>query len=136
MSHPISARKDGSNIMHTTGPDVCMTPIGKRVVPVAYTSMVTLAGSIRVSHSVRDNSNPDFQLNSRTRSVTGHEPGTKKGAKVAGYKGFAHARTAASTVFSEGFALVRDADPAWINHPDPQPQEGRRSKSSSSVGHF
>jgi len=49
MSVPISARKDGTNIIHCTGPDVCKTPIGSSMVPVPYMSMVTLGGAIRTS---------------------------------------------------------------------------------------
>jgi hypothetical protein len=123
---PISARREGTNIMHCTGPDVCLTPMGSAMVPVAYMSMVTLGASVRTSRTVRNNGLEDFQLNSRSTVVTGHEPGTGRGVKVAGYKAFAHAKKGSSTVYSEGWAVVRDGDPAWINHPDVGPTEPHR----------
>lgn len=136
MVVPISARKTGTHIMHCTGPDVCLTPIGSSVVPVPYMSMVTLAASTRVSRSVRNNSDEDFQLNSRAYGVTGHESGVRKGVKVAGYKAYALAKKASSTVFSEGWAVVRDADPCWINRPDEGAVEPRRSKSIETKQHI
>ena len=135
MAVPISARKDGANIIHSTGPDVCLTPIGGRDVPVPYMSLVNLSQSVRTSKSVRNNDSLDFQLNSRANMVTGHEPGTSKGVAFPGYRAYAHAKTAAPDVFSEGWAVVRDSDPAWINHPDVQPVEPRRVKSRKPVPH-
>ena len=61
--------------------------------------------------------------------VTGHEPGIGKGIKDKGYKGYAHVKKASSTVFSEGYAVVRHGDPAWINAAKPGPKEKRRTKS-------
>jgi hypothetical protein len=92
-------------------------------------SMVTLAASVRTAKSVRNNGKPDFNLNTRTRLVTGHEPGVGKGVKDAGYKGFAHVKKASSTVNSEGYAVARHNDPAWINAAGKGPTETKRSKS-------
>ena len=129
MSIPISARKDGTNIIFSKGPDVCKTPVGSSMVPVPYVTVATLAPSSRTAKSVRNNGKKDFNLNTRTRLVTGHEPGVGKGIKDAGYKGYAHIKKASSTVFSEGYAVVRDGDPAWINGAGPGSKEKRRSKS-------
>lgn len=126
MVVPISARNHGSNIVHTKGPDVCKTPMGSSMVDVPYMSMVDLDRAIRTSKTVRNNTMLDFQLNSRALMVTGHEPGIGRGSKIAGYKGYAHAKHASKTVYSEGWAVVRDRDPAWINHPDPNPPEPSR----------
>lgn len=135
MSVPISARKDGANIIFSKGPDVCKTPMGSSMVPVPYITMVTLGPSLRTAKSVRNNSKPDFNLNTRTRGVTGHEPGVGKGVKDKGYKGYAHIKKGSSTVFSEGYAVVRDGDPAWINEPNAGPQEKRRSRSTRQEEH-
>lgn len=135
MSVPVSSRKDGSNIIVSKGPDVCKTPMGSSMVPVPYMTMVTLGPSIRTAKSVRNNGNKDFNLNSRTRGVTGHEPGVGKGVKDAGYKGYAHVKKACSTVFSEGWAVCRHNDPAWINAAGPGPKEPRRSKSGKTRKH-
>jgi hypothetical protein len=127
MTVPISARRDGSNIIHSVGPDVLKTPMGSAMVPVPYMSMVTLGSAIRTSKTVRNNGKQDFQLNSRALTVTGHEPGVGKGVKVPGHISYAHAKKGSSTVYSEGWAVVRNNDPAWINHPSPGPMEPMRA---------
>lgn len=133
MAIPISARRDGANIMHCTGPDVCKTPMGSSMVPVPYMSMVALGSSVRTSRTVRNNGKQDFQLNSRALVVTGHEPGVGKGVKVSGYKSHALAKKGSKTVFSEGWAVVRDSDPAWINRPGPGGTEPHRTMGEEKV---
>lgn len=128
MSVPISARKDGANMIVGKGPDVCKTPMGSSMVPVPYMTMVTLAPSTRTAKTVRNNGKPDFNLNTRTRLVTGHEPGVGKGVVDAGYKGFAHVQKGSSTVYSEGYAVTRNNDPAWINAASAGPTETKRVK--------
>ena len=61
----VSARKDPSNLIVTCGPDVCLTPVGAAMAPVAYTTVGNLGDAVRISTSVRNNGNYDFQLNSR-----------------------------------------------------------------------
>ncbi|NTF08909.1 DUF4150 domain-containing protein [Agrobacterium rubi] len=119
----ISARKCDSNVIVSTGPDVCRTPVGSGVVDVAYCSIAHLDTAIRHSTTVRNNGKFDFQLNSRTSTSTGHEPGTKRGTVVSGYKGPAHVEIASPFVYSEGWATCSHRDPAWINRPDPGPVE-------------
>ncbi len=123
----ISARQDASNMLVSTGPDVLLTPQGGVDVPVPY-SVVTapLDPSIRLSMSVRDNGNYDFQLNSRTTTIKGHHKGTHKGVVVKGYERFSHVRVASDFVYSEGFATVAHRQKAWINHPDEGPEEPRK----------
>ena len=133
MSEKTSGRRDGVNIMVTTGPDVCWTPIGDTVVPVPYSCVAFFDPSARLSEDVRNNERLDFQLNTRSARITGHEPGTKKGVKVPGYKQYSHVRVASSSVFSHGWAVVRDKDPAWMNHPTPGPTEPRRSKATIAI---
>lgn len=127
MSTRVSGRRDAANIMVTTGPDVLLTPMGSGMVPVAYSVVAYFDPSVRLSGKVRNNSLNDFQLNARAAKITGHEPGTGKGVVVPGYLTYSHVKTASSTVYSEGWAVVRDGDPAWINHPDVGPTEPQRS---------
>lgn len=131
MSIPISARFDGADYIYSIGPDVCLTPN----VPVPYNSIAFLDTSIRVSRNVRNNSNHDFQLNSRASVVKGHEKGVGKGVIEHGYKTWAFVKLAEGTVFSDGWAIVRDGDPAWINRPDPGPEDIRRTSSIEEVEH-
>ena len=133
MAIPISARRDSANIMHCTGPDVCWTPMGSSMVRVPYMSMVTLGSASRTSRTVRNNGKQDFQLNSRALVVTGHEPGVGRGVKVNGYKSHALAKRGSKTVFSEGWAVIRDSDPAWINRPGPGGTEPHRSMGDDQV---
>ncbi|MQY49603.1 DUF4150 domain-containing protein [Rhizobiales bacterium RZME27] len=127
MSDKTSGRRDGVNIMVTTGPDVCWTPIGDKMVPVAYTCVAFLDPSKRLSDDVRNNKRLDFQLNTRSRKITGHEPGTGKGVVVPGHLKYSHVKTASSSVFANGWAVVRDKDPAWMNHADIGPIEPQRA---------
>ncbi|MCF1474453.1 MULTISPECIES: PAAR-like domain-containing protein [Rhizobium/Agrobacterium group] len=124
----ISARKCASNVIVSTRPDVCWTPVGSDVVKVGYSSIAFLDTAIRYSTSVRNNGKFDFQLNSRCSKSTGHEPGTKKGVVVPGYLGPAHVDVAAHFVFSEGWATCSHRDPAWINRPDPGPVEPEKNR--------
>jgi Domain of unknown function (DUF4150) len=124
----VSARKCASNVIVSNSPDVCLTPVGGTMVPVAYTSIAFLDTAVRYSKSVRNNGKFDFQLNSRTSCSTGHEPGTGKGVVVPGYLGPAHVDVASEYVYSEGWATSRHRDPAWINRPDLAGTEWRKSK--------
>jgi len=133
MTGKVSARQDAANVIVSKGPDVCWTPRGDSMVPVAYTSIAFLDTAVRVSNSVRNNGNYDFQLNSRCATSTGHEPGVGKGVVVPGYLGPAHTRTASDFVFSEGFATVSHRDPAWINRPDLGPSERLAGRNADEV---
>lgn len=124
----ISARKCASNVIVSTSPDVCWTPVGSSVVAVAYSSVAFLDTAIRYSTSVRNNGKFDFQLNSRCATSTGHEPGVKKGVTVPGYLGPAHVDVASAFVFSEGWATCSHRNPAWVNRPDPGPIEPEKSE--------
>ncbi|MGO4449871.1 PAAR-like domain-containing protein [Phyllobacterium sp. TAF24] len=129
----VSARKCASNVIVSTSPDVCLTPVGSSMVPIAYSSIAFLDTAIRYSKSVRNNGKFDFQLNSRTSCSTGHEAGTGRGVKVPGYLGPAHVEAAVDFVYSEGWATCSHRDPAWINRPDPGPLEPQKTVASIKV---
>ncbi|MCG7509246.1 DUF2515 family protein [Mesorhizobium retamae] len=129
----VSARKCASNVIASRGPDVCLTPVGSAVVPVAYSSMVTLDKAVRYSPSVRDNGKFDLQLNTAVPGVTGHEPGTEKGAVSPGYKGIGLVDIASPFVYSEGFATWHHRQDAWINRPDPGPREPQKALEDKTI---
>ena len=133
MTVPISARYDGSNYLYSIAPDVCLTPMGGAMVPVPYNSIAFLDTSIRTSRTVRNNEDTDFQLNSRASVTLGHEPGTGRGVVVPGYRTYSLIRKAEGTIFSEGWAIMRDGDPAWMNRPDPGPDDIRRTTSTEDI---
>lgn len=136
MSAPVSARKEGTYFIHSVAPDVCLTPMGSSMVPVGYNTISFMNTSVRTSRSVRNNGLQDFQVNTRTSMVIGHEPGTGKGVKVQGYKSHAVVKRGAPAVFSEGWAVVRDGDPAEINRPGPGRRETPRSKAAHKIEHY
>ena len=122
----VIARKDPSNLIVSTGPDVHLTPVGASMQPVAYTTIGNLGDAVRVSTTDLDNDCPEFQLNSRVPNTTGHEPGTGKGIIDSGYLQHAHADVASDYTFSEGFATVAHRDPAWVTRPGLGPTEPRQ----------
>ena len=137
MSVPVSARRDSSNCVYSIAPDVCWTPIGDVIVPVAYNSICFFAEgqTSRTSRTVRNNGNHDFQLNTRCTRTEGHDAGTRKGVIVPGHQEVSHVMTGEGTIYSEGWAIVRDGDPAWINRPDEGAVEDRRSSSKQKITH-
>ena len=124
----ISARQDHSNTLVSFGPDVLWTPQGGGKVAVPYSVVAYMDTSTQLSMSVRDNGNYDFQLNSRTTTIDGHQAGTLKGVVVPGYERYSHVMVASDFVYSEGFATVAHQQVAWINHPDLGPEEPRKPK--------
>ena len=135
MSAPISARNDGSNYVHAVGPDVCKTPMGSGMVPVPYMSIAFFGSAVLLSRTVRNNGKKDFQLNTRTSTTLGHEPGIGKGVVVPGYRKHSYAKRGSRTVFSEGWAVVRDGDPGVMNRPNPGGTVRRHRKSTSTIRH-
>ncbi|UXN05583.1 PAAR-like domain-containing protein [Bartonella sp. HY761] len=132
-TRPVSGRMDDWNYISAVGPDVCLTPIGSAKVPVAYDSFVTFEASERTSKSVYNNKKEDFQVNTRAKKIQGHEPGIDKGVVVQGHQKYATIRKGSSTVFSEGWQVVRDGDPAWINRPDKGAVEKRSAAQKNKI---
>lgn len=126
MSNKVSARKDGTNFITSTGPDVCKTPVGSSMVPVPYTSIAFLGSATRVNNTVRWNGKPDFMLNSRTPNSMGTEPGVGKGVAQTGHLGPAAAKVTTGSVFSSGWATAKHKDKAVINMATPGPTEKKR----------
>lgn len=130
----ISARQDASNMLVSSHPDVLWTPMGGSDVAVPYPTVVApMDKSDRLSMSVRNNGNYDFQLNSRTTYIKGHQKGIHKGVVVPGYETFSHVMVASDFVYSEGFATVAHGMDAWINHPDRGPEEPRKDISEGKL---
>lgn len=129
----VSARRCASNVIVSTGPDVCKTPVGSCVVDVPYSSCVTLARAIRYTFSVRNNGKFDCQLNTAVPGVTGHEPGVLRGVMNPGYKGWGLVETGSHFVYSIGFATWHHRQDAWINRVDPGPVEPQKTTESVEI---
>lgn len=132
---PTSARKDGANFVYSIGPDVCLTPMGGTMVPVAYNSIAFFDRVDRSITTVRNNGDEDFVVNSRPALCTGHEAGTGKGVKVPGYKSHAVVTQGANGIYAGGWAVVRDGDAAELNRPGPGGVESSRSQSTTTIEH-
>lgn len=126
MSNNVGARKDGSNYIASTGPDVCKTPVGSSVVPVPYSSIAFLGSAGRVNKTVRLNGKPQFMLNSRTPNSMGTEPGVQKGVAQAGHLGPAAVKVTTGSVFSSGWAAAKHKDKSVINMASKGPTEKKR----------
>ncbi|MBP0583479.1 DUF4150 domain-containing protein [Labrys sp. LIt4] len=123
MSQKASSQATAEHYIVSIGPDVCLTPRGSAMVPVAYFSVAKLKDAVRVSDSVFNNELSDFHLNSRAQYYKGHKPGIGKGVVVPGYYGLSHVIETTSTVYSSGWASCRHRDPASINMADEGPTE-------------
>ncbi len=126
MSNKVSARKDGTNFIASTGPDVCKTPVGSSMAPVPYSSIAFLGNAMRVNNTVRWNGKADFMQNSRTPNSLGTEPGTGRGVAKSGHLGPAAGKKLTGSVFSSGWASTKHKDPAVINMASPGPRESKR----------
>lgn len=127
MSVKGAGRKCSTNYIASSGPDVCLTPVGSSVVPVAYSSIAFLGSAVRVDTTVRQNGKPDFNLNSRTPNSMGTEPGVRKGVVKSGHLGPACIRETTGSVFTSRWASTRHKDPAWINMSSQGSREKKRS---------
>ena len=72
-----------SAIRHTGGkivclaPDVCLTPVGSRIVPIPYMIIYELNWSDKTVSNTSFGGNKAFTMASRTNKVKGDEPGSK-----------------------------------------------------------
>jgi hypothetical protein len=116
----------------STGPDVCKTPMGSSMVPVAYHSIAFLEDSVRVANTVFNNGNADFNIKSRAPVSIGNDPGVGRGVVQTGYKGPAAVIQPSQTVFSEGWRTARHGDLCVINMADLGPVEDQRGRTQQS----
>lgn len=90
--------------------DVCLTKVGKHVVPIPYPNVAQSKDADKTASTVFINGEPVCHKNSVFSKSRGDEPGNKKGIK-SGKKGAeASFITASNNVFIEGVAAVRAMD--------------------------
>ena len=99
----------GSNGTLTTI-DVCLTKIGKPVVPIPYTNIARSADAAKTASTVFVNGNPICHKDSIFSKSTGDQPGNRKGIKSGTITEKAEFITASSNVYIEGVAAVRQGD--------------------------
>jgi len=126
MSGKVVGRKQGTNMIYSTGPDVCLTPMGSSTVPVAYSSVALLGSAGRSSRDVKYNGSAALAVGMRSPNSTGTEPGTSKGMSKSGHCGPAAVIAGSGTVQLNGMPAVRHKDKAVINMPNAGKKEPQR----------
>ncbi len=90
--------------------DVCLTKVGKPVVPIPYTNVARSEDAAQTASTVFVNGHPICHKDSIFAKSTGDEPGNRKGVKSGTITEKAEFITASSNVFIEGVAAVRQGD--------------------------
>lgn len=106
--------KDSGGIL-TTGPDVCLTPMGNSVVPIPYSNTATSADTSQGSASVAMDGNPIMLKGSVFSKSTGDEPGKNGGISSGVTKGKAKFVNFSNDVFVDGKPACRRLDPMVSN---------------------
>jgi uncharacterized Zn-binding protein involved in type VI secretion len=101
--------------------DVCLTKIGKPVVPIPYTNVARSADAAKTASTVFINGNPVCHQGSIFSKSTGDEPGDRKGIRSGTIKGKAEFVSASSNVFIEGVPAVRQGDMMVSNNCNTSP---------------
>ncbi len=101
--------------------DVCLTKVGKPVVPIPYTNIARSGDAARTAGSVLINGNPVCTKASIFAKSTGDEPGNRKGVQSGTINGRAEFITASANVFIEGVAAVRQGDMMVSNNRNTAP---------------
>jgi uncharacterized Zn-binding protein involved in type VI secretion len=90
--------------------DVCLTKVGKPVVPIPYTNVARSADAAKTASTVFINGQPVCHQGSIFSKSTGDEPGSRKGIRSGTISGKAEFVSASSNVFIEGVPAVRQGD--------------------------
>jgi uncharacterized Zn-binding protein involved in type VI secretion len=90
--------------------DVCLTKVGKPVVPIPYTNVARSADAANTASTVFINGHPVCHQGSIFSKSTGDEPGDRKGIRSGTICGMAEFVSASSNVFIEGVPAVRQGD--------------------------
>ena len=89
-------------------PDVCLTPRGSKNVPVPYMIVSKLDWSVRAVTNVTFCGEQAFTMDSRTRQVTGNEPGTGGGVQSGVNLGWCRPQSNKSNFFVNGQQIIQD----------------------------
>ncbi len=115
MAKKHTLEKNGTMMVIASKPDVCLTPIGKKVVPIPYISYSYADNVSRDATTVRSRGRNEFTANTRFNTTFGHEPGVKKGVSDPGYKGPCAPMDHSPSVFIEGHAVIRHEEKFGMN---------------------
>lgn len=96
-------------------PDVCLTPIGKAVVPIPYPIVDFCGHDDNYTPSVRFTGKKAMVMRSRTTHVHGDAPGTRKGIKSGTVESVCEPIGHADQVRAEGSHVIRHLDRFKMN---------------------
>lgn len=105
----------GSGSTSTVFPDVCLTQIGKPVVPVPYTNLGEAADTIKGPKSVTVDGEMPMVKGALYSKSSGDEPGTKKGVVSHAHKDVCEFLTYSFDVKIEGRGVCRLDDLLFHN---------------------
>jgi uncharacterized Zn-binding protein involved in type VI secretion len=112
-----SANVNGRTVVHkdsggvaTNFPDVCLTKVGKPIVPIPYPNIAFSKDTAKGSKSVKVDGNPIMLKDSNFSTSTGDEPGSYKGIASGCIKGKAEFINYSFDVKVEGKNVPRLGD--------------------------
>jgi len=105
----------GSGGKSTVFPDVCLTPIGKAVVPIPYANTGVSADTVKGPKSVKTDGVMPMVKSALYSKSTGDEPGTRKGVASGTIKDVCEFMMYSFDVKFEGRNVCRLGDPLWHN---------------------
>jgi len=100
------AQKEGQIVC--LSPCVCNTPMGGKMVPVAYMIVSKLEWSDRTVSNVSFGKQEAFTMESRTTRVTGNEPGTGGGVASGVNVGWCRPQSNKTSFFIDGEQVIQD----------------------------
>ena len=119
---------NGQTVVHatsegtvTTGPDVCLTPVGSTVIPVPYNNAAVSKDTANGSTSVFVDGNPIMLKDSIFSKSTGDEAGVAKGVGSGTTGGVAQFTNYSFDVKVEGRNVCRRLDPMTGNNGNTAP---------------
>jgi hypothetical protein len=96
-------------------PDVCLTKVGKPIVPIPYANLGKASDTIKGPKTVTTDGEMPMVKQSLYSKSTGDEPGTKKGVKSGTIKDVCEFMMYSFDVKFEGRNVCRLGDPLWHN---------------------
>lgn len=110
------SRDTQEGIVISTEPDICLTPVGSAMVPVAYNIWARQADDARTTPTVLLSGLRSHNLGSLITTCHGDEAGTGGGIKSGTHNGICEPRGHSATVRSEGRNMIRHGDEWWMNN--------------------
>ncbi|MGH7455395.1 MAG: DUF4150 domain-containing protein, partial [bacterium] len=113
-------RKTDEAIVVATTPDVCMTPVGSAMAPVAYQILARFDKIMREVMNVRMTGQETITTGSRITQVSGDEAGTGGGVMSGLNRGYCRAITYSKTVRANGEFILYHSTEMWMNCSGPE----------------